>query len=582
MDGLNQVLLVGALLLAGGVAAGGLSTRFGLPSLLVFLVVGMLAGEDGPGGIVFDNYPLSFAVGNLALAVILFDGGFRTSLSTFRIGLRPAVVLATVGVAITAGAVGAFGAWALGIDWRLGLLLGAVVSSTDAAAVFSLLGSRGLQLNQRVGATLEIESGANDPMAVFLTLTMIGVVQAPADLAVEALAWSFAKQFGIGAAVGVAAGLLCRPAGRWLAQGGGLTALLLLALGVGVFALVNIAGGSGFLAIYLFGLAVASPSDPQHEEVVPSMDSLAWLAQAGMFLLLGLLVTPAELVSIAVPALSIAAFLIVVARPLAVWFCLIPFRFSRLETAFVAWVGLRGAVPIVLALFPLLDGVPQARLVFNVAFTVVLVSLLVQGTTLQLAARLCRVERPPRQRPLAEHRLRAGLRLAEFSVGGGSVAAGHFATQLDLPEGCRVTLACRGPEVLDLEVRTLRAGDIVAVAGPEETIERAGVLFRPRATAATARALAFVLHADARFEEVAATYGLPITARLAELSLGEALETLSGRRLVEGDEVLHGRARFHVQEAPRGRPERIGLAVVSAGHGAYTMAGGDRRPGASP
>lgn len=580
MDGLNQVLLVGALLLAGGVAAGGLSTRFGLPSLLVFLVVGMLAGENGPGGIVFDNYALSFAVGNLALAVILFDGGFRTSLSTFRIGLRPAVVLATVGVALTAGAVGVFAAWALGIDWRLGLLLGAIVSSTDAAAVFSLLGSRGLQLNQRVGATLEIESGANDPMAVFLTLTMIGVLQAPADIGVGALAWSFVKQFGIGAVVGVAAGLLGRPVGRLLAQGGGLTALLLMALGVGVFALVNMVGGSGFLAIYLFGLAVASPSDPAHGEIVPSMDSLAWLAQAGMFLLLGLLVTPAELVSIALPALAIAAFLIVVARPVAVWLCLAPFRFGRLETGFVAWVGLRGAVPIVLALFPLLDGVPAARLIFNVAFMVVLVSLLVQGTTLQAAARLCRVERPPRQRPLAEHRLHGGLHLAEFSVGSGSVAADHFATQLDLPEGCRVTLALRGTELLDPEVRTLQPDDVVAVAGPEDAMERAGVLFRPRAATAGARTLAFVLDADARFEDVAATYGLPITARLAHLSLGEALEALSGRRLVEGDEVLLGRARFHVKDAPRGRPERIGLAMGGTGQGGVTMAGEVRRPGA--
>lgn len=561
MGNLNYYILIGALLFAGGIAAGGLSSRLGLPVLLVFLLVGMLAGENGPGGIVFNDYSISFAVGNLALAVILFDGGFRTSLSTFRIGLRPALVLATVGVAVTAVSVGAFGAWLLGLDWRMGLLLGAIVSSTDAAAVFSLLGTSGLRLNERVGATLEIESGANDPMAIFLTTAMIGVVQASGEARPAALALAFVQQFGIGAAGGWAAGLLVRHTLPWWPQGGGPTAILLFAIGLVVFALVNLAGGSGFLAIYLFGLAAATRQHPQHAAVLQAMDSLAWLAQAGMFLLLGLLVTPLELVPLAAPALLLAAFLMLVARPAAVWLCLAPFRFGRRETAFVAWVGLRGAVPIVLALFPLLAGIAQARLLFNIAFAVVLVSLLVQGATLPWAARRFGVALPPRQRAVAEHVLASGLRLAEFSVAPGAAACGAFASQLALPEGCRLADICRGRELLDPEVHVIQEGDVVGIVGPEQAVAGCTELFGPRQARSGRSLRAFTLQASAPFAEVAGTYGLPVTDRVASMQLGDALEAISRRRLIEGDEVRVGRARFVVQQAVRGRLERISLRI---------------------
>jgi potassium/hydrogen antiporter len=397
MDLLNAALFAAAALVFASVLAGLYSARAGLSFLLVFLVAGMLAGEDGPGGIAFDDFRLSMWVGSAALAVILLDGGLRTPMSTFRTGLRPAVWLATVGVAVTAGISGAAAVALLGVDWRLGLLVGAIVGSTDAAAVFALMKSSGLRLNERLAATLEIESGLNDPMAVFLVLALIGWITVPGQASAGALAWLFAEQALIGLAGGVvigfgAAALLNRL--PLTEEQGGLSALLVLSAGTAVFSGTGWLGGSGFLAVYLFGLILSHRSPSTVVRALSAMDGFAWLAQAGMFLLLGLLVTPRLLPPSLLPALGVAAVLMLVARPLAVALCLAPLRFTRGEIGFVAWVGLRGAVPIVLATFPLMAGVPQARLLFDVAFVVVLVSLLLQGASLVIAARIAGVNLP--------------------------------------------------------------------------------------------------------------------------------------------------------------------------------------------
>ena len=406
MDFVNLPLLAAAALVFASVLAGLYSARIGFSFLLVFLVAGILAGEDGIGGYRFNDFRLSFWVGNLALAVILLDGGLRTAYSTFRTGLRPASVLATLGVVICAGITALAGVAFLGLDWGPALLLGAIVGSTDAAAVFALLTRSGVTLNERVAATLEIESGVNDPMAVYLTLAFIGLVGAAAAPVSSAasvastMAIAFAQQFGWGALLGVASGftmaaLLRRVASR--DAGGGILALLIGAGGLSVFAATGLLGGSGFLAVYLFGLIVANRAAEAVAPTLAAMDGYAWLAQAGMFLLLGLLVTPSSALPTLGAGVAVAAVLVFVARPLAVWLCLLPFRFSARETWFISWVGLRGAVPIVLAMFPLLAGIPQAMLLFNVAFVVVLVSLLVQGTTIGLVARALGVAMPDPQ-----------------------------------------------------------------------------------------------------------------------------------------------------------------------------------------
>ena len=407
MDFVNLPLLAGALLVFLSVLAGLFSTRVGFSFLLVFLCAGLVAGEDGPGGWKFDDFRLSFWVGNLALAVILLDGGLRTSISTFRTGLRPAMLLATVGVVVCAAITALAAMLLLDLDWRTAGLLGAIVGSTDAAAVFALLTRTGITLNERVAATLEIESGINDPMAVYLTLTFIALASALAvtsgagalSPAAPAEGWGaqlqtasliFAQQFGWGTLAGLVGGalmaaLLKRVAPRDIS--GGILALLVGAAGLSLFALTGLVGGSGFLAIYLFGLVVGNRAGTAVAPTLPAMDGYAWLSQAGMFLLLGLLVTPSRLWHDVPAGLVMAAVLILLARPVAVWLCLKPFRFTRREMAFIAWVGLRGAVPIVLALFPMMAGLPQAPLLFHVAFVVVLTSLVVQGSTIGWAAR---------------------------------------------------------------------------------------------------------------------------------------------------------------------------------------------------
>lgn len=399
MDFVNVPLLAAAALVFASVLAGLFSARIGFSFLLVFLLAGIVAGEDGPGGLRFDDFRLVFWVGNVALAVILLDGGLRTAFSTFRTGLKPAALLATVGVLVSAALTGAAAVLLLGLDWPTALLLGAIVGSTDAAAVFALLTRSGVTLNERVAATLEIESGVNDPMAIYLTVACLGLIAALAQgqsPGAEVLL-TFVQQFGWGTLLGLAGGflmglLLQRIAAR--DAGGGILALLLVAGGLSLFAATGVIGGSGFLAVYLFGMIVANRAPAETAPTLPAMDGYAWLAQAGMFLLLGLLVTPSELVPALLPSLALALVLIFIARPAAVWLCLWPFRFTRAETAYIAWVGLRGAVPIVLALFPLLAGVPDAQLLFNAAFVVVLVSLLLQGSTIGWMARRLGVALP--------------------------------------------------------------------------------------------------------------------------------------------------------------------------------------------
>jgi cell volume regulation protein A len=383
------LLLLGGALVALGLVVGLYSSRLGFSHLLVFLVVGMLAGVDGPLGLPFDHYGIAFAVGNLALALILLDGGLRTPMHALRQAAWPAGLLATVGVAITAAVCAAAAAGVFGMDWKAALLLGAVLASTDAAAVFHQLGSSGVRLPPRLTATIEVESGLNDPMAVCLTLGLILLIQSP-QLPASALFALLAKQVGFGLAIGVGAAWLVAAILQRLPlddEHNGLAALLLAAAGTVAFALAGLVEGSGFLAVYLFGVIVAQRAPAVVRSALAALNGYTWLAQSVMFLLLGLLVTPSEVARLVLPALAIAAVLMLVARPLAVLACLAPLGFSWREQAFVSWVGLRGAVPIVLAVYPVIAGLPRSYLFFDAAFVAVLASLLLQGPSVGPLAR---------------------------------------------------------------------------------------------------------------------------------------------------------------------------------------------------
>jgi potassium/hydrogen antiporter len=400
MQPLYLLLLAAGLLVFVSLLAGVLSTRLGLPFLLIFLFAGMFVGVDGPIGVHFDNAKLAAWVGNAALAMILLEGGISTRMETFKVGFVPASVLATFGVVITAAIVGAAAMSVMHLDWKHGALLGAIVGSTDAAAVFSLLRQTGVRLGERVSATLEMESGLNDPMAVFLVLALIAAIQSDAG-AVEMFELLL-RQVGFGAGVG----LIAAWGVSWMlrrlplnVENGGVLSLIIVSGGMAVFAAAGLVEGSGFLAIYLFGLRIRARAEVAAHAASSALDGFAWAAQATMFLLLGLLVSPHDMLHSIGPALAVAAVLIFIARPVAVWLCLWPMGFAHRARLFIGWVGLRGAVPIVLALFPLIEKVPDAYRFFNAAFAVVLASLLLQGTTLGWVAKRLGVAEPPEEPP---------------------------------------------------------------------------------------------------------------------------------------------------------------------------------------
>ncbi len=383
----EAILIVGALMLAA-IVAGLLSARAKAPLLLVFLGLGMLAGEDGPGGIVFGDFHMTYLFGSVALVIILFEGGLKTSSAMVKVAGWPALTLATIGTFITAGIVGAATAVFAGVDWRAGLLLGAMMAPTDAAAVASVMRASGLHLPQRVDAALEIESGLNDPMAVFLTLVLVEALLAGHGIdAVHAVILFLREMIG-GAVFGVAGGFAMVWALRRVNAPETLHPTLLLAAALALFGAAQMLECSGFLAIYLAGVIVANRAGPRADPVSRAFETFGWIAQIGLFLGLGLLVTPHKLIPLAGTAVGIAAVLIFIARPLSAFLCLKPFGFSWGESAFIGWVGLRGGVPIYLAIIPVLAGVPNGELGFAGAFVIVLVSLVVQGWTVGPVARL--------------------------------------------------------------------------------------------------------------------------------------------------------------------------------------------------
>lgn len=548
MDALNIFFLVTALLLFVSVIVSRISARIGMPLLLAFLGVGMLAGEEGLGGIKFDNYTGAMFVGQLALAIILLDGGLRTKLETFRIALKPASILASWGVLCSVALLGIFSTFFLDIDWKLGLLMAAIVGSTDAAAVFSLLRNSGVRLNARIQASLELESGINDPMAILLVSVLINLIMEPENTGIFSIIKMFVMQIGFGIGFGWLAGkALAFILGR-IRLAEGLYAILIASGGLLVFSVTNLAGGSGFLAVYLAGVLIGNSRNSSVEHVLNVMDGLAWLSQAAMFLVLGLLVSPSRLLEHGTASLVIAAFLMLVARPLAVYSSVKWFHYSKKELAYISWVGLRGAVPVTLAIMPLMMGVPNSELLFNVAFAVVILSLLIQGTTIPFLAKKLEVILPPKPEPLSYREIwlarNLSVGLQSFKVAPGSEAENSHPYVMTRPEefaDSSLFALVRKGQTVQLNMATqMQAGDIAWYILPEDKGDAFAEQFADLNdhTAEQQFYGEFSLNSDVKVGDLAQAYGIKIKEEEADLSLLDLFRARFGDIPIAGDRIM--------------------------------------------
>ena len=550
----NLLFLTMACLLFASVLASRLSARLGMPLLLAFLGVGMIAGEEGLG-IKFNNFALANFISQSALAVILLDGGLRTQFATFRIAIKPAVVLASWGVIASVGLLGVFATRLLGVDWKLGWLMAAIVGSTDAGAVFSLLRNSGVRLHPRIQATLELESGINDPMAILLVTLFIGMITQPENTTAWGTFIILIQQLGLGLVLGTLGGKFL----AWLLTrvrlAEGMYSLMIMSGGMMLFALTNMAGGSGFLAVYLAGVLVGNTRNAATEHVFTVMDGLAWLAQATLFLVLGLLVTPSLLWEKAWVALAIAGFLILVARPLAVYSSIAWFKYHHKELIYISWVGLRGAVPVTLAIMPMMNHVPNARSLFDITFAVVILSLLIQGTTIPLVARKLGIVLPPQPEPLDKRELwltdELSVTMQSFEVEEQSEAQGSHPYALTRAfNNCRMFTLVRKGRDLDVDLATqMQAGDIVWYVLAEQDSEAFARLFVNDTDNREEQQFfgEFVVNPQVKLGELAFAYGLKIDESMNNLPLGQVFQERFGTFAVAGDKINFDSVRVTVK-----------------------------------
>jgi cell volume regulation protein A len=547
LDAVNLTILVAGALFFSSIVATLISARLGAPLLLVFLVIGMAAGEDGVLGIKFGNPDVALLIGSIALVIILFDGGMRTHPDRVRVVLAPAAVLATLGVVLTCGILGVAASYLFDLTLLEGLLLGAILSSTDAAAVFSIFQSAGLHIKERVASTLEIESGSNDPMAVMLTFTLVGVLAGQSELN-WSLSTVFFQQAIVGAAVGYGAGRLFVFLCRKLPLSAAFFPLLAVSYALLVYGLTNQFGGSGFLAVYLMGFLIGNARLPQIQQILRMHDGLAWLSQIIMFLMLGLLVTPSKLMEYAIPALILALVMIFIARPIAVFLSLVPFHFPKKDQVFISWVGLRGAVPIILALFPWLAGVPNKDLYFNVAFFVVIVSLLIQGWSIAPVARWLKLEVPPEPGP--DHSMTLDsvasndlLQVLSFKVGKGSPIVDSDWQQLNMsPDVSYLGVLRKGEWIKAEQSPSFQLNDMLLVLSKAKDVKAVSDKVSTSAEQTSLDKLDFfgdfVLNGEITLNELDGFYSIQFAAdQDPSQSLSEYITEKFHRRVVVGDQV---------------------------------------------
>ena len=566
---IDQIILLASILIILGILSSKLSARLGLPVLVLFLMVGMLAGEDGPGGIVFDNAQIAHALGSLALAIILFDGGLQTPIASIKQVWKPASVLATFGVLITAIITGIAAAYILDVSLLYGLLIGAIVGSTDAAAVFSLLRNAGIHINPRLKSTLEIESATNDPMAIFLTVGLLEVMVKGLEPG-TGLLMLFIQQMGVGSAVGLTIGWLSvRIINRIHLTTSGLYPVMVAALGLLAFGIAANLGGSGFLAIFIAGVVIGNSRFVFQRSTFLFHDGLAWLGQIIMFVFLGLLINPSSLLGIWKEGLIIAVVLTLVARPLSVLPVLKLFGFNIQEMTLVSWVGLRGSVPIILAIYPLIYGLPGANLIFSVVFFVVLISATIQGSTLPWVARTLGLTESPPSTPAATLEITAlgnvDADIVEYQLGENSRVSDRRLSQIALPDGTVVAMITRGNSVIPPRGSTfLYAGDHLFIVMKPEVRDFVDIVCSgiTETNYQTLPQAELRLKGYTKVEDLYHSYGIELSAD-NRLSLDALLRQSFANEPILGAEKDYGKVRLYVREMVGARIATVGIVPTS-------------------
>ncbi len=562
-------MLVGGLLVLVGTASSKFSSRFGVPLLLLFIGIGMLAGAEGIGGIGFTNYHFAHGIATLGLAIILFDGGLRTSLPEVRPAMAPGIVLATFGVLITTGVVGLAAVSFFDMSWLQGLLLGSIISSTDAAAVFTVLRGGGLNLPKRLTSTLELESGLNDPMAIFLTIGLLEVLTGGMEIGSD-LGLLFLRQMALGAIIGIGSGRLT----VWLVNkidldAPGLYPVMTLASGILAFGVAGQLGGSGFLAVYLAGIMVGNARIAFQRGVMLFMDGAAWLAQITMFVLLGLLSSPTRLLGVAGSAILVTGVLIFIARPLAVFVSLAPFRFKVRELSLISWAGLKGAVPILLATYPLLVRYPSSETLFDVVFFVVLLSTTAQVWTLPILARWLGLDAEGAPVPPVALEITSvkhlGGDIVDYPVAAGSRVAGRRVRDLALPDDAVIAMIARGRHVVPPRGSTrIHVDDHVFFVVVPEVRPLVDRLFTQDTDEPSDLPLdtEFPISGNTTVAEIEEFYGITVDAAPSR-SLDEVLRSHLGTRLENGRGIRLGDVKLRVREVHNNRVTQVGMELVS-------------------
>ncbi len=571
LDQVSLAILLGAMLVMAGILSSLLALRFGAPLLLVFLLIGMLAGDSGPGHLEFDDVRTTYLVGSVALALILFDGGLRTRFQSIRTVLAPSMALATIGVLLTAAITAPAAKYALDLNWTEALLVGAVVASTDAAAVFLLVHAQGLRLRPRVGATLEAESGSNDPFAVFLTLMLVEFISVGHSSAGHVL-MELVQEAVLGAIIGVVGGRIMVIALNRVALPQGLHAPFVTTTALVIFGVAQLSHASGFLAVYLAGIIVGNRPTRAHNSVVAFLDAATWLAQIVMFVLLGLLVSPHRLGASIGPAVIVAFVLMLVARPVAVFLCLAPFRFNWREKLFIAWTGLRGAVAIFLASIPMLVGLPKAYLYFDVAFVVVIISLLLQGWTLAAAARRLHIALPRSDRGPRRVELDLPGQLEQELVGYPVRPRSLYFRRGLIPSWSKPTLVIRNEQILTpSEADPVKPGDYIYLLAPPEraeALDRFFVDMQPSAAPDPHLLGDFVVSGEHTLSELAEIYGVKVAEDQAKLTLSDYFDVHLDHAPKEGATVPLDSIVLVARNLSGGRVNVVGLRLPEDEDGA--------------